>query len=150
MVETERLTFAVTTTGVGRPDYSPAVAASKLILDSLQTRFLLSFGPTIAASSTTSVTVYTVPTGYKLTLGAVVITCEASLIQRLEISSLTAGVTTWLLDEFRYDMEGKVIWGPESAVEVDAGGVVTALLFNYDSVQRQFNLNVQGFIERVN
>ena len=149
MVQVSRRNFTVTTEGVGRPDYSPAVAVSKLITDTHQQAFTHALAADIAAGSALGVSIYTVPTGYRLALGSLVISCSGSSIQRFHLHSTLAGVLVYILDEFQYDMRGSIVWGPESVVELTVGTILGMTLFNYDTVERLFGVTISGFLERI-
>ena len=149
MVETERTTFEVTATGVGRPDYSPAVAASKLITDIHQSTWSVATGAYYGAGTTTDISLYTPAAGHKLTIGALVMSCHVSLIQGAALYYILAGVVTWLVDEFLYDMRGEVVYGAQSAVEVPALADLYIRIQNFDIAQRYITFNVSGFDERV-
>lgn len=149
MVEIDRKTFTVTVTGVGRPDYSPRVATTKLVTETLQTAFSVSSNQWITTNTTVSISLYTIPTGYKLHIGSILITCNESLIQKLAIVYRLGSSIPRLLDNFLYDTRGDIVYGPESAIEIPAGGQLEAWLWNNDTDSRFFQIYVQGFLERV-
>lgn len=149
MTEVRRSTYSVKTTGVGRPDYSPAVAASKLIVDTLQSTYRFVYSDIFDASELQIFTMYTVPAGYKLNIGAITGSCDGSVIQRMIFWIVVGGVPSLLIDDFRYDVFGDMIFGPESAVEVEGGNDVELWMYNLDTIPHVITLNVEGFLERV-
>jgi len=141
--------FDVTVTGTGRPDYSPRVDVGKPILTENQTEWSdlwtteNDYGGRLPPGTLT-VTMYTVPTGYKLHLGGGVVSCEASCIQNIALVA-----TPGILGDFRFDMQGQIIFSPDSAVPLEAGTALQFILYNNDSVARHFSVSLVGTLERV-
>lgn len=135
--------------GVGRPDYSPQVAVSKPILTPNQTEWAElwttadDYGGRLPPGTLT-VTIYTVPTGYKLNIGGGVVSCEASCIQNIALVG-----TPGILGDFRYDMMGQIIFGPDSTHVLKAGTALAFILYNNDSVARHFSVSLVGTLERI-
>lgn len=149
MVQVES-TKIIAVKGIGRPDYSPAVAVSKPIVDGMQIKLTVSSFTNIAGGGTESVVFYTVPDGYKLTMGSLIVTCVGSLIQRATFYTIVGGVIqVYILDNFGYDMRGDVNYGAQTAVEIPAGQDIELILYNYDNVARDFSFIMQGFLEKV-
>ena len=149
MVRTSSTT-SITGLNAGRPDYSAEVAPgkSKIADDQVAWELLVTRRNVdangIAAGSSSTVTAYTVPTGYQLHMGGGVITCNASCIQKV-VMTHTPGV----IGDFMYDVRGQIQLGPHSSVILDAGDVLTIYIYNNDTVERDFSISLQGWLEKV-
>lgn len=142
-------TYVVATVGVGRPDYSPQVAVTKLVTGILQQKFALTWADYIPRFNRAWTLFYTVPVGYKLNIGSILVTCDGSLIQEFQLVESVAGVFTLLIDDYRFDTRAEIILGPQSAVETSENIELWMTFQNNDEVSHAFALNLQGFIERV-
>ena len=130
---------------MGRPDYTPEVAVSKPIVGVLQNRWSVLWTPTaVAADSMVQSDLYTVPDGYRLHIGASIITCSASIIQMVRMVH-----TPGIIGDYRYDVKGELIFGPDSATVLEAGDTLTVYVFNNDVVPRDFSVSMTGVVERV-
>lgn len=85
---------------------------------------------------------YTVPTGYNLIIGGGVVSCEASGIQNIALVG-----TPGILGDFRYDMRGDIILGPQVATVLEAGTPLTYIVYNNDDVPRHFSVSLMGILE---
>lgn len=134
----------------GTPDHVPAVLAGKLIVGITQESFTARWFTTIPIDDTDTLALYTVPDGYKLTIGTVIISCNISAINTMYFYTVVGGVITgYLLSEFLYDMEGSIDLGPQSAVEAVAGDIVTMTVTNETGFVADVSVTVQGFLEEV-
>ncbi|MBA7615036.1 hypothetical protein ES703_22312 [subsurface metagenome] len=142
-------TYTVAEGGVGRPDYAPQVAVSKPILTSNQTHWSDlwttqdDLGGRLDPGSL-CVTMYTVPTGYRLHLGGGVVSCEASCIQNISLVC-----TPGIIGDFRYDMRGDIVFGVTAASIIDEGDALMFILYNNDTVARHFSVSLIGTLERI-
>lgn len=138
-------TVTVEQRGIGKPDYTPAVIASKPVVVEGQDDWNIAIiKDDLAAGAIYSEDVYTVPEGYRLNLGGLIITCSGSCIQKLIL--YTPGK---ILGEYLYDMRGDIVFGPLSSKTMLAGQVLTVYIYNNDSVARDFSLSILGLLERV-
>ncbi len=138
-------TFTVETRGVGKPDYTPAVIASKPTIVEGQEEWSVQVAVNALAGGTIyTEDVYEVPEGYRLNLGGLIITCSASCIQKLII--YTPGK---ILGDYRYDMRGDLVFGDLSSAKMNAGETLTVYIYNNDSVPRDFSLSLMGVLERI-
>lgn len=143
MVETERIGFTVTTTGQGRPDYSPQVLVGRTVVDPLQNAWdETSSIDNLPAESSYELVTYTVPTGYKLTLASGQISCDGSLIQRMVMLPGIIG-SLW------YDLFSLINFGPTGAVVLDAGQILRIIVYNMDDVPRSIQVWLSGFLQKV-
>lgn len=137
--------FTVTQRGIGKPDYTPAVITSKpIVVESQEDWNVTIIKDDLAPGDIYSEDVYTVPEGYRLNLGGVIITCNGSCIQKLIL--YTPGS---ILGDYLYDMRGEIVFSPLSSKTLEAGQVLTAYIYNNDSVARNFSLSILGVLERV-
>jgi len=88
------------------------------------------------------ITAYVVPEGYRLHLGGGVVSCEASCIQNIALVA-----TPGILGDFRYDMRGDIILGPDVATVLDEGTPLTYIIYNNDDVPRHFSVSLAGTLE---
>lgn len=138
-------TFTVEAEGVGRPAYSPLVSVSKPIVGVDQEEWSkLVLVKDLAAGSVETKTVYTVPAGYKLNFGGIIVTCSASCIQKLIV--YTPGS---VLGDYRYDIRGDITFGPLNSKSVPAGQDIILYIYNNDSVPRDFSVLLSGVLEKV-
>lgn len=138
-------TFTVATRGIGRPDYTPAVITSKPVVVESQEDWNVAIAKEDLAPSTIySKDAYTVPEGYQLNLGGLIITCSGSCLQKLIL--YTPGK---ILGDYIYDMRGDIIFGPLTSKTMQAGQVLSVYIYNNDSVARDFSLSLIGLLEKV-
>lgn len=136
---------AVVTRGIGRPDYSPLIAVGKPVVGADQVEWSsLTLIKDLAAATIATRTVYTVPVGYKLNFGGIIITCSASCIQKLIV--YTPGS---LIGDYHYDMKGDISFGPLNSKSVEAGKDIVLYIYNNDSVARDFSVSLSGVLEKV-
>jgi len=147
-IEVER-TVTLTSIGVGRPDYSPRVGTEKLATGPLQQRFIVGSEIYIEGLSTEWITLYTVPTGSKLELGSLIVNCNNSLLQRINLYYALGGTIYWLIRQINYDSAMKIVFGPESTIEVPAGGELVLVIHNEDVNGNYFIYAANGYLERV-
>lgn len=146
-------TWPVQPRGIGRPDYAPAVTASKAIVVGNQKKWSLLItrravdGNALPPGSETIVipaaTLGNVD-GWQLNIGAAVITCSVSCIQKV-IMAHTPGIT----GDYRYDMRGDIIFSPLSSTIINPDEDFTIYLYNLDSGDRDFSIVVVGVLEKV-
>ncbi|MBA7716362.1 hypothetical protein ES703_125433 [subsurface metagenome] len=137
--------FTVEQRGIGRPDYTPAFITSKPVVVEGQDDWNVTITKDDLAPGTVySEAAYTVPEGYRLNLGGLIITCSGSCIQKLIL--YTPGK---ILGDYLYDMRGDIVFGPLSSKTMLAGQVLTVYIYNNDSVARDFSLSILGVLERV-
>lgn len=145
--------FTVPTRGIGRPDYTPAVAASKPVVVENQEKWSLLItrraadGNALAPGSETIV----VPAatlgnvnGRQLDIAGGVVTTNVSCIQKVVLVG-----TPGIIGDFRYDTVGTIILGPLSSTIIAPDTDLTIILYNLDAVDRDFSITLQGVLEKV-
>jgi len=138
-------TRTVEATGIGRPAYSPLVSVSKPVVGADQAEWSnLTLVKDLAATTIETRTVYTVPSGYKLNFGGIIVTCSGSCIQKLIIYA-----TGSVIGDYLYDMRGDITFGPLNSKSVAAGKDIILYIYNNDSVVRDFSVLLQGVLEKV-
>lgn len=138
-------TWTVETRGTGRPDYSPLVSISKPVVGVDQEEWSdLTLIEGLAARTIEERIIYTVPSGYKLNLGGLIVTCSASCIQKIIV--YTPGSVA---GDYRYDMRGDIDLGVLNSKSVAAGENVILYIYNNDSVARDFSIFLSGVLEQV-
>lgn len=141
--------YSVPVLGLSRPDYTPEVAVGKPIIGVEQTHWCDlwttadDYGGRLPAGLTLTITAYTVPEGYRLHLGGGVVSCEASCIQNIALVA-----TPGIVGDFRYDMRGDIILGPDTATIIEGGTALIYILTNNDSAPRHFSVSLVGTLER--
>lgn len=137
--------FAVERRGTGRPDYAPAVAASKPVVIAGQAEWSnLTLVKDLAADTIETRRIYTVPSDYKLNFGGLIVTCSASCIQKIVV--YTPGS---IIGDYLYDMRGDIVFGPLNSKSVEAGKDIILYIYNDDSVARDFSVFLSGVLEKV-
>ena len=134
--------------GAGRPDYHTDSIASRpqvTIKDDTQVEWLESSTYTVGGMGSTSAALYTVPTGYTLELGVGYVSARDSCIHRMRL--LANG--TELVGDFRFDMQGEITFSSMTGQTLEAGSILTAYLYNNDSINTEFSLNLSGILARV-
>lgn len=134
--------------GKGRPDYMKAVLTSRpVVIDTQleQIRSLIYKTYTIAAGASAIDNIYTVPAGYNLQLGGGYISVKDSCINKLRITTPQLE----LVGDFRYDMQGDLSMTSLAGQEISENTVLTAYVFNNDSIESDFSLLVSGVLTRV-
>lgn len=145
--------YAVEMKGIGRPDYTPAVAASKAIVVANQKKWALLVtrravdGNALPPGSETiiipAVTLGNVD-GWQLNMGGGVITCNVSGIQKVVMCH-----TPGIIGDFLYDMRGDIIFGPLSSTIINPDEDCMIILYNLDMVDRDFSVSLVGVLELV-
>jgi len=90
------------------------------------------------------ITAYVVPDGYRLYLGGGVVSCEASCIQNIALVG-----TPGIVGDFRYDMRGDIVFGPDVASVLEQGTPLMYILWNNDEVPRHFSVSLIGILEKI-
>ncbi len=137
--------------GVGRPDYTPAVAASKpiVIVDQLKWALLVTRRSTdvppnpIPPNTVVEIDAYTVPDNYELAMGGGVISCDVSCIQKVVMVH-----TPGIVGDFLYDMRGDIIFGPLSSTIIKSGEHLMIYIYNNDDDDRDFSVSLVGVLEK--
>lgn len=145
-------TWSITAVGVGRPDYTPAVAASKptVIVDQLKWSLLVTRRSTdvppnpIPANTVVEIDAYTVPDGYQLAMGGGVVTCNVSCIQKIVMAH-----TPGIVGDYLYDMKGEIVFGPLSSTIINPGEHLMIYIYNNDDADRDFSVSLVGILEKV-
>lgn len=101
-------------------------------------------GDPVEGRASVSVAAYTVETGFNLLLGGMIATCNGSCLQRVVLES-----TSSLLGDFWFDMRGEVIFGALSSTVLAPAAVLTVYIYNYDTVYRDFSVEIYGVLEAV-
>ena len=131
--------------GAGRPDYMKAVISSRpSIIEQEGTQIKWDYTNTYAISSesSTTATVYTVPSDYNLALGLIDISADNSCINKLRV---LRGTTT--IVEFQFDMHGHTPLTPMTGQQLTEGENLNIEIWNNDSVEVNFVLVLSGVLE---
>lgn len=137
-------TFKVKGVGVGKPDYTDLTSPTKTIVGLDQEKWGLLVTRSGMAHGSEVIPAYTVPAHRKLNLGGGVITCNASCIQKVVLT-----YTPGIVGDYRYDMKGQIVFGALSSTVLTAGDVLTIILYNNDTVARDFSISLVGVLEIV-
>lgn len=139
--------------GIGRPDYTPAVTASKAVVVSNQKKWSLlvtrkaadgnALAPGVETITITAATNGNVD-GWQLNMGGGVISCNVSCIQKVVMAH-----TPGIVGDFRYDVRGDIIFGPLSSTAINPDEDLIIYLFNNDTVDRDFSISLVGVLEKV-
>lgn len=139
--------------GIGRPDHTPAVAASKPVVVENQEKWTLLItrravdGNALAPGSETIVIAAADlgnVNGWQLNMGGGVITCDTSCIQKVVMAH-----TPGIIGDYRYDMRGDIVFGPLSSTIINPDENLIIILYNNDSEDRDFSISLVGTLERV-
>lgn len=148
--------FTVPGRGVGRPDYTPAVAASKPVIVKneekwalLVTRKSTNDPPDpIEANKSVTVTIKAADNGningWQLNMGGGVVSCNASCIQRIVMCH-----TPGIVGDFRYDVRGDIVFGPLSSTIINPDEDLVIIIYNNDDVARDFSVSLVGVLEKI-
>jgi len=137
--------------GGDRPDYTPAVAASKptVIVNQkkwtlLITRRAVDGNALPPGSETIVIPAATIGNvnGWQLAMGGGVISCNVSCIQKVVMCH-----TPGIVGDFLYDMRGDIIFGPLSSTTINPDEDLTVILYNNDVVDRDFSVSLVGVLE---
>lgn len=124
----------------GFPDYSRSIVPAKSELLTGQSMFHWSEIVSVSASSYNTATVYTVPTGKKLIITGIDVSCERSFITLLVVAKDAA-----VVHAFWYDTRGFMPI-TEGAIDFAAGTLLKRLVYNYDaSNTNSFRFNILGY-----
>ena len=121
---------------------SPPVIVDKQLT---QVKWLISEEYSIGAGAVAIDEVYTVPEGYSLSFGGGYISVIDSCINNLR---LVADVES-LIGNFRFDMRGNFVMTSSSGQVLNAGTVLTAYVFNNDTLISEFSLTLTGVLSKV-
>ena len=149
MSERGRTTFTVATSGVGRPDYAPQVGVTHTETGSLQTKVEVINNGSVASGSSTVFNPYTVPSGYELNIGSVVVTCPNSGINYFTLYGDMGGTLTYYLDQIYFDLRYSAVFGTQNALTLEAGELLKILYYNNDKSTQRFRCTILGYLEAV-
>jgi len=144
--------FVVAQTGVGRPDYTPAVVSSKASVVENQKKWSLLVTRRAADGDALPPGVETIVipaatngnvNGWQLNMGGGVITCNVSSIQKVVMCH-----TPGIIGDFLYDVRGDIIFGPLSSTVIDPDEDMTIYLYNQDIADRDFSISLVGVLEK--
>lgn len=147
-------TWPVTARGIGRPDYTPAVAASKPAVVPNQKKWSLlitrrvvdpegALEPGVETIVIPAATLGNVD-GWQLNMGGGVITCNVSGIQKVVMCH-----TPGIIGDYLYDMRGDIIFGPLSSTIINPDEDMTIHLYNLDTEDRDVSVSLVGVLEKV-
>ena len=136
--------MSVKSWGSGRPDYYKTAISSRPQVVENQTKWQLHNTYTIGAQGSAIGTFYTIPDGYNLSFGGGYITANNSCINKLR---LIAGNES-LVGDFRYDVRGDMSTSPLAGQVLNENTVLTAYIWNNDSITSIFSLILTGVLEK--
>ena len=134
-----------------RPDFWDQVYPARTALGPGQIRLVYSWttGTAIPAGETTApIEAFEVPTGYKLYVSDVFVSCEASCIQKLWLLDYD-GDTDYVFTPHSFDMSAKVEYTDLGAYPIVAGNLLRFALTNNDTVARHFWGSFHGTYELI-
>lgn len=145
--------FSVEKRGTGRPDYTPAVAASKPVVIVNQEKWTLlvtrraidgnALAPGVETIVIPAATLGNV-NGWQLNMGGGVISCNASCIQKVVMAH-----TPGIIGDYRYDVRGDIVFGPLSSTVITENNDLFIFLYNNDVVHRDFSVSLVGVLEKI-
>lgn len=149
--------YAVELKGIGRPDYTPTVAASKPSVVANQEKWSLLItrravdpeGALPPGSETIVIPAATLGNinGWQLNMGGGVITCNVSGIQKVVMCH-----TPGIIGDFLYDMRGDIIFGPLSSTIINPDEDCMIILYNNEPIggpSHDFSVSLVGVLEKV-
>ena len=128
---------------VGFPDYWKGSSPQRATLGEGQAVWAVEFDEDVPAGSTSTVTLYTIPAGYRLYFSDGAIACNASLIQRFDM--IVVGV--WLYAVY-FDINYLLVDSSLGTTVLPATLVLQIKFYYYDSVERKFVGAVWGILEK--
>lgn len=127
-----------------RPTFHKPTHPAKPSISPAQMKWTLNKTADVSPGGCLAVPFYTVPKGFKLTLGGGFVSCNASCIQNVRMVH-----TPGIIGDFRFDVRGELLFTELSGQEIPAGHTITTYVFNNDSVERNFSITLTGFLEVV-
>lgn len=134
--------------GTGKPDYYvPTAPGISSVIEKDDTQEEWNVTEDYVISSQTYVTdeFYTVPSGYKLSLGGGFISADKSCINKIKITK--NGET--ILGDFRFDITGDIKVSSLNSQYVNAGETITVSIYNNNTSEGKFTLTLTGVLEKI-
>lgn len=125
---------------IGARDYYQYVQPALPEPPTDQVRFSWVEGVTVSAGSSSTGTVYTVPSGKKLFITNIVVSCEASCIQRVSININTTSI---FISE--YDIRAEWVLPAGTGLWLTAGEALGRSLTNNDTSSRYIMITLRGY-----
>ena len=126
---------------IGYPDFFTGIQPAISIARSGQTRFQWLESTNVSASSISTGTVYTVPTGKRLYFTGYSVSCDKSLLQEIRFLA-----DTYTFYAKKYDVEKSETLPPGTGYWLEAGVALKRAFYNWDSAQRSFLLAIYGVV----
>jgi len=139
--------MALESWGKGKPDYFvPTITSRPVIVDEELEQVAWSEQRTysIAAGAVAIDSFYTVPAGYRLSMGGGHIAVRDSCINALRLTTPDEN----LIGEFRFDVQGNLTMSSLAGQEISENVTLTVYIFNNDSMQSDFSLALSGVLSR--
>jgi len=139
--------MAVKEWGTGKPDYYVLTISSRPVIveeGDTQVKMLTHKRYTIAAGGAVIDDFYTVPAGYKLSIGGGFVSVKDSCINQLRIFNDDIS----LLGDYRFDMRGDLSMTSLAGQEILTGTVLEVYLFNNDAIESEFSLVISGVLNK--
>jgi hypothetical protein len=125
----------------GLPDWNAPRVPTLKETGTGQSMFWWSEGVTVSANSYNTGTIYTVPTGKKLIITGLDVSCQRSFITLFQMLIASANV-----HQFWYDMRAFMPI-TDGAIELAAGELLRRVVYNYDTVNsNNFKVNILGYL----
>jgi len=132
---------------VDAPDYTRYVKPTKTLLGEEQTRYMAVAGGSVPSGGAYKLTV-TVSSEYKFTVAMIIVTCEASCIQKADYGLVVDGEDR-TYGRFYFDISKSIPY-PELATYVfNPGETFFIKVYNQDSETRLMYITVNGTLEKV-
>ena len=132
---------------VDAPDYSRYVKPVKTLLGEGQSRYMAVAGDAVPAGGSYKLTI-TVSSEYKFTVAIIIVTCEASCIQRTDYGLVVNGADT-TYGRFYFDISKTIPYPELSTYVFDPGETFFIKVYNQDSEDRRMYITITGTLEKV-
>ena len=133
--------------GKGKPDFYTATIPGRPVIvtaEDTQISWLQSTDYIISAQATATDEFYTIPAGYRLSLGGGFISSNMSCINKLRIISTSETV----LGDFRFDIRGDMTANSFTGQGIVAGDVMTIYIYNNNTSEGKFTLTLSGVLDK--
>jgi len=132
------------TVGSGLPDWFIPTFPARVIVAAGQATFSVTANGSVTAGSSANVTTYTVPSGKRLFINYIDVSCEVSCLQRFQLLD-----DTDVFEDLWLDVS-KSIGYPEGATyTIDAGATLAFKCYNNDTSDRTFYVTILGWEQTV-
>lgn len=129
--------------GTGKPDfYTHTKVAAPAIIAPEQTSITSLWSGDVPAESYVNVPPLTVPAGKVMYIGVGALSCDRSLVQRVDMMLDGVSIST-----IHYDLNGMFRFPAIGVYEVPGGSTFGVRLYNHDTATRTFSGIINGVLE---